>query len=309
MNRFYQKQDSSALFKFKTQQDKFVFLGTGHITAALYCGSPPVIIDPGVSAFGPFYYEKIQQLVTDPSCLIIALTHSHFDHCGAAPYLLRKIPGATVAASTRAADILNRPNAVSLISKLNAEYEQEYPELLKGEDVSFNAVPVARRLNDGDVVFTSPDGETCVVFSTPGHTRDSMGFYFTRSGALFTGDAGGTFEDGMMHSPFLTDCDDYLNSLDKIIARKPDILCIAHNGILTGDAVNRFLKASKQAALNRIEQIGQLLRTCDGDMERVVNHITQQEYDSKPDPIQKREPFILNLTAMVRAVAKKRTIS
>ncbi len=162
------------------------------------------------------------------------------------------------------------------------------------------------QLNDNDTLHSWKDGETCVSVSLPGHTNDSMGFFFTKTKALFTGDAGGTFEDGMIHSPFLTDCTDYLNSLDRIIALQPRVLCIAHNAILKGDDIECFLKESKKSALKYRDRIYNLLNTCNGDIDRVVNIITQQEYDSKTDHIQKREPFILNLTAMVKAVAKTR---
>ena len=88
-------------------------LGNGHVPAFLYCGKRPVLFDPGVSAFGPLYLEKIKQNLQDPSSLILALTHSHFDHCGAAPYLQRKLAGVKIGASTKAADVLVKPRAIS----------------------------------------------------------------------------------------------------------------------------------------------------------------------------------------------------
>ena len=135
-------------FSFKDKFENILMLGNGHVPAFLYCGERPVLFDPGVSAFGPLYLKKIRQNLSDPSSLVLALTHSHFDHCGAAPYLLRNIPGVKVAASEQAADVILRPNAVNLMKRLNQEYEEEMKKELKGEDVSFEGfeVDVAKKL-------------------------------------------------------------------------------------------------------------------------------------------------------------------
>jgi len=129
-------------FSFTDRFENILMLGNGHVPAFLYCGEKPVLFDPGVSAFGPLYLEKIKQNLKDPGELILALTHSHFDHCGAVPYLLRNIPGIKVSASEKAADVILRPNAIKLMKKLNQEYELEMKEELAGEDVSFEAFEV-----------------------------------------------------------------------------------------------------------------------------------------------------------------------
>ena len=143
-------------FSFKDRFENILMLGNGHVPAFLYCGEKPVLFDPGVSAFGPLYLEKIMQNLKDPSSLILALTHSHFDHCGAVSYLLRNIPGIKVAASEKAADVILRPNAVKLMEKLNQEYEKEMKDELKGENVSFEVFNNNLRLAVNDNDATTP---------------------------------------------------------------------------------------------------------------------------------------------------------
>jgi len=289
-------------FSFKDKFENILILGNGHVPAFLYCGEKPVLFDPGVSAFGPLYLEKIRQNLKDPSSLILALTHSHFDHCGAAPYLLRNIPGIKVAASEKAADVILRPNAVKLMEKLNQEYEKEMKEEIKGEDVSFEAFEVAFRLKEGDRLELSDD--YCMVFETPGHTRDCLSYFFPEKGVLFCGESAGVAEGSFIHTPFLTSFEDYLSSLKKIAGLKPKVLCIAHNGILIGKDISLFIAEAIEAVNEYRDMIENYLNKYNGEQDKVVGRITTEEYDSKDEHMQNRDPFMLNLRAKVSAVVR-----
>jgi glyoxylase-like metal-dependent hydrolase (beta-lactamase superfamily II) len=293
------------LFNFLSHFEDIIMLGETHIPAFLYCGAQPILFDPGVSAFGPFYLEKIRELIAEPESLLLALTHAHFDHCGAVPYLLKKIPGMKVAASTMAAEILQRPNAIKLIHRLNAEYEQEMKNQIGDEDVSFDSIVVDFRLQ-GEVELDLGERNYCKIIETPGHTKDSLSYYFPNSRLVMVGEAAGVFENGFIHSPFLTNPEDYINSLEKLYTLKPEVLCVAHNGILVGREVPLFLSLSLEAAMSYRNMIEEYLNEYNGDHEKIVQKITAQEYDSQSGHIQKREPFILNLKAKVKAVAKLR---
>jgi glyoxylase-like metal-dependent hydrolase (beta-lactamase superfamily II) len=290
-------------YNFIDRFENFISLGGGHVPAFLYCGNPPVLFDPGVSAFGPLYLKKITEHISRPEEMILALTHSHFDHCGAAPYLRRKIPGLRIAASSRAASILQRPNAVKLIRRLNAEYEKEMPKDLEEEDVGFEPLDIDIKLqNNGRLELNN--GKYCEILETPGHTRDCLSYFFPDSGVLLAGEAAGVVETGFIHSPFLTIYEDYMNSLEKLRALKPVALCIAHNGILAGKELKHFITESLAAAKAYKEMIENYLIQYKGDQEKVVQRIVAEEYDSQPDHIQNREPFILNLEAKINAVVK-----
>jgi len=295
-------------FSFTGRFKNVLSLGGGHITASLSCGDPPVLFDPGVSAFGPLYLQTLRENAPGADSVVIALSHAHFDHCGAAAYLKRKLPGAAIAASPRAAEILNRPNAVALICRLNAEYEQAMAESLKGEDVSFTALPVDLTLREGDRIPLS-GGLYCEVIETPGHTRDSISYFLPEPGVLVTGDAAGACEGGFMHSPFLTSYEDYMASLEKLFRVRPAALCIAHSGILSGGDVPRYLEEAAAAARAYKQMIERYLNEYSGDEGKVVERIAAEEYDSRTGHIQKRRPFILNLEAKVSAVVKSHRTS
>ncbi|MEI6126344.1 MAG: MBL fold metallo-hydrolase [Pseudomonadota bacterium] len=295
----------SISFNFLSRFENFISFGGGHITASLYCGDPPIIFDPGVSAFGPFYLKKIMANTAHAESLLLALSHAHFDHCGAAAYLTRKIPAIKVAASSRAAEILQRPNAVELIGRLNAEYEKSMEKELQGEEVAFTALNVDFKLHDDDKISLGND-RYCNIIETPGHTRDSISYFLPDPGVLVIGDAAGACENNFIHSPFLTSYENYIASIEKLQLIRPSGLCIAHNGILTGGDVPLYLELALTAAIEYKDMIDHYLDACHEDQEKVVQKITAEEYDAMPHHIQKRRPFILNLQAKVNAVAKLR---
>ena len=289
-------------FEFTPTFEDFMCLGGEGMTAALCTSSPPILFDPGISIFGPLCLKELRARTNSTRNLIIALSHAHFDHCGAAAYLLRKIPTARLAASERSAYILQRPNAVELIIRLSAEYEQGMQGELAGENVSFEALTVTDRLKDGDRIELD-NGCVCRIIETAGHTRDSLSYYFPDTGIAFVGEAAGVLEHGFLHSPYLVSYEDYIASIAKIRDLKPRAICMTHSGILAGAEVDRYLVEAAAAAVDYKDMIRDYLDLYEGDQERVVEHITREEYDVQPDHIQKRQPFILNLRAKVNTVA------
>ncbi|MGB4269056.1 MAG: MBL fold metallo-hydrolase, partial [Spirochaetota bacterium] len=56
-----------------------------------------MMIDAGINLLAPKYYTDLTTILGNPQKLnYVAITHSHYDHIGAIPYLLKKIPGLTI---------------------------------------------------------------------------------------------------------------------------------------------------------------------------------------------------------------------
>jgi 2-aminobenzoylacetyl-CoA thioesterase len=293
------------VFVFSPLYHDFFQVEGGHVPAFIRNADPPVIVDPGVSAFGPLYYRKLSPVVSEKKQpLLMLLTHSHFDHCGAAPYLVRKFPGARVAASARAAEVLQKESAIQLIRRFNAEYEEKMAGELAGEDTSFAGISVDLQLREGDRVEWSA-GKFFEVFSTPGHTRDCLSYFFTDLKILVAGEAAGVPEEDFIHSVFLASYEDYISSIEKLAAISAEALCIAHVGILAGrDHIAHYLKAARDAAAAYRAKIESCLDRFSGNTECVVNAIAAEEYDAREHHILNRNPFVTNLQAKVKAICK-----
>lgn len=158
----------SKSFNFVKEFGPITKIGGFHVPAFIFDAREPVLFDPGVSAFGPMYLKELTARfgARVRESLLMLLTHSHFDHCGAAPYLLRAIPAARIGCSPRAADVLHKEKAIALIKEFNAEYEDRMKEGLQGQDTSFNALPISLRLKEGDTIKLAD--ATLEIFETPG---------------------------------------------------------------------------------------------------------------------------------------------
>ena len=176
-------------FSFKDRFENVLMLGSGHVPAFLYCGEKPVLFDPGVSAFGPLYLEKIMQNLKDPSSLILALTHSHFDHLGSVPYMKRQIPKLEFGGSPVVGDILKKESVIKRMNQMSEHQRQSYEEIAGDEDVHIESVALDFSLKEGDKIDLG--GITCEIYETPGHTRDSISFFLPEEGILFPGEAVG----------------------------------------------------------------------------------------------------------------------
>jgi glyoxylase-like metal-dependent hydrolase (beta-lactamase superfamily II) len=284
----------------------FSLIEGGHAPAFICENDPPIIFDPGVSAFGPLYYRTLLPVMDEKKQLLILLTHSHFDHCGAAPYLLRKYPQARVGASIRAAQVLQKQSAIDLIQRFNAEYEEKMAADIKGEDTSFPGIAVDLQLKEGDRVELA-NGGYFQVFETPGHTRDCLSYFFPDFGVLVAGEAAGVPEGDFIHSAFLANYEDYVNSIEKLRRIEAKAICIAHVGILIGRSqIAQYLTASLAAAKDYRTKIERYLEQFKGDKQKVADKIVTEEYDAKQHHLLNRNPFIANLNAKINAVIKLR---
>ena len=282
-------------------------IGDFHVPAFILDAGEPVLFDPGVSAFGPMYLKELAERfgARVRESLLMLLTHSHFDHCGAAPYLLRAIPAARIGCSPHAADVLQKEKAIALISTFNADYEERMQEELRGQDTSFSALPISLRLSEGDTVKLADC--TLEVFETPGHTKDCLSYLWREKGILFAGEAADVYTDDEFHSVFLSNYTSYVASIRKIMTIKAEVLCVAHTGILKGAAnVADYLQAVLDAAEAYREKLEKSLKKHCDDVEKVVEEITRKEYDVQTEPPINRNPFMTNIRAKAQAIMRLR---
>jgi len=282
--------------------------GTGYhfIPAFLLTSPAPVLFDAGVAAMGPRYLSDIGTILGSTDALhYLLLTHSHYDHCGAAPFLKKKIPALRIGAESHAADVLQKPSAVQLMRALNDNFAHVFSDVIGTDYIPFDPVVVDVILKEGD----EPDlggGWSVRVLETPGHTRDSLSYYIPRIKALIAGEAGGVFHNGCIQPEFSSSYSDYVTSLEKMAALDVEVLALAHQRILTGEDAGAYLKDSLSATVFFKTRIEEYLDRFNGDREKTVEAIAAEDYDDTVQMQQDKKSFLLNLEAKVRVVADGR---
>jgi glyoxylase-like metal-dependent hydrolase (beta-lactamase superfamily II) len=206
----------------------FTFTGTqSYVVGA---AGDVAVIDPG-----PLENDHIAALLAaigDAKVNAIVCTHTHKDHSPAA---------APLAEQTGAPIIGCAPLVLS----------DDGPR----SDASFDPTYKPNRvLADGESI--AGEGWTLTAVATPGHTSNHLCFALAESGALFTGDHVMGWSTTVVAPPD-GDMGDYMRSLEKLIARRDDILYPTHGSPIV--APRSFLRAYLSHRRMRESQIGRAL--------------------------------------------------
>lgn len=264
-----------------------------------------MMIDAGINLFGPLYAKSLDEILGGREKLdYLFVTHSHYDHLGAMPYLRRMIPGMRTGGHERVAGLLKKESVLQQMTRLSEIQRPLFGQFTGDEDVRLEPVELDHILREGDSFDLG--GLTCNVYEVPGHTRDSLAFYFPEAGMLFPGESIGYVEDspeGGVLVEFLSSYDDYLASLEKMISLKPKLFGMGHAWIYTGDDAADFLERSRIATFEHRKKLEDYLDSVNGDVDRAIEKIASIEYDQKGTIRQERNAYLINLTAQVKHIA------
>ncbi|MBR4861496.1 MAG: MBL fold metallo-hydrolase [Firmicutes bacterium] len=108
----------------------------------------------------------------------IFLSHSHYDHMGALPYILQEWPDAVVCASEKTKKVFESEGARSLIQKMGENAAEKYG--VDRINIIVNNLHVDRVLKDGDEISLGTAENGCAAsvqaLETRGHTDCSMSY-------------------------------------------------------------------------------------------------------------------------------------
>ncbi|MBN1533133.1 MAG: MBL fold metallo-hydrolase [Spirochaetes bacterium] len=269
-------------------------------------GEKNLMIDAGINLMGPLYLRSLGEILGGPERLnYLFLTHSHYDHLGSMPYLKRSIPGLAVGGSPLITGLLQKESVLAMMGRLSEIQRGLFAEITGDEDVSLEPVAIDMPLHEGDLIDLGDCA--CRVLEVPGHTRDSLAYYIPQYGALFPGEAAGVplgAEEIAVHPEFLSSFDQYLASLKRLVDLRPEILCIGHGLVYTGDDARQFMEASILATTGYRDLIEDYLERAGGDAGRAIEEIVRREYDEKGTMHQERNAYIINLTAQVKEISR-----
>lgn len=268
-------------------------------------GKKNLMVEAGLSLMGPLFLKGIEETLGSRDRLdFLFLTHSHYDHLGAAPFLKGSIPGLMIGAHERVASLLRRESALALMNRLSEVQLPLFPEVRDYGSVAIGPTEIGLTLREGDEFDLG--GLACRVFEVPGHTKDSLAFFIPEEGILFTGEAAGVPEGPDSNAPqvcFLSSYDDYLASLEKILSLAPGVLCLGHGWVFTGGDASRFLASSLAATPAYRALIERHLDGANGDAGVATQAMARSEYDERGAIRQERTAYLTNLEAQVKLIA------
>jgi glyoxylase-like metal-dependent hydrolase (beta-lactamase superfamily II) len=131
------------------------------------------LIDCGMAYCAPELIGNMREALGGRKLDFVFISHSHYDHIGAIPYLREEWPGLQVLGAKHAMDVMCRKNALKTIRQLSIMAGRYYGAA--GEaDYDDSLMKVDRAVREGDTFDLG--GANVRVLETPGHTKCSLTF-------------------------------------------------------------------------------------------------------------------------------------
>jgi glyoxylase-like metal-dependent hydrolase (beta-lactamase superfamily II) len=256
--------------------ERLDFLGSSENCLYLLKGSDMMIIGGGMSWVAPALEVQFAAMNLEPEKLkYLVISHSHFDHCGAVPYLKRKFPRIHILASAHAQTIFSKEKTINYIASTNKfpvdnmSLQSEYEKL----NLKFDGIHVDRVITKKDIINLG-DGIEVHFLEVPGHTRCSIAVYVPQLKALFPADAApppAENKDAIFFPGPQYDFEMYKQSMERLASLEIEIYASEHYGVVTGSQARELLQQGLRQTerfRKRIIDIYQQIQDFDGTVQK-----------------------------------------
>ena len=231
----------------------------------------------------------------------ILVSHTHYDHIGALPYILDEWPDAKAVGSAYGKYVFDRPGAREMIRKLGAAAEVKYgsgdTDKIKSDGCRIDIVA-----KDGDEIDLGDRKIVCL--ETPGHTNCCMTFVLEPDSIMFASESTGVCKGPELHNTaILKSFDQAMESYEKCKSYGAKQIYSAHYGLTPPEYAERYFEVFKQAAEQEKEYVTSLWNSglsYDEMLEKAIEDAwTGERKENQPV-----EAFIENAKAVLNVYEK-----
>lgn len=228
--------------------------------AILILGSEKTgLYDCGMACFSDKLIENIHRVLDKEKRTVdyIFMSHTHYDHIGALPYILKEWPEAKVCGGEKAVKVFASEGARKTMERLGNKAKEQF-----GTDIEITTegLRIDIILKDGDCV--SLGKETVTAYETKGHTDCSMSYLLSPYGILFSSESTGVVNGTeFMYPSILKNYNDAIESAYRLKKLEVNKIIVPHYGVLSDDAKKTFFddfidaaKAERQLIFRCIEE-------------------------------------------------------
>ena len=259
-----------------------------------------VLFDPGMAYYADITIEKIKKLLGDRTLDAVFLTHSHYDHVGALPYIRRCWPEAKVYGADYARNVLVKPAARETILELSREAAENNGRI-PTSSYPAELLYVDEAVKDGDEVRI---GDMMIrVIESVGHTRCSLSFVINDRILLAAETIGTLGVQGEYMPQFLVDYGKTLETIRKCRKLGEKQLWLSHHGAAgqTSDEMWQWFEDELVKAKNIILNIVSEYTSPDEQLEEMAKAF----WRPKRKGGWPRPAFDLNAQAMLRTITRE----
>lgn len=185
--------------------------------------------------------QNIREVLGDRNLDYVLLTHSHYDHALGSARLSRAFPDCKVVGFEYASKVMLKEGARKTMTRLDeaARELNHFEDHFEDMDNLHIDIPVI----DGQILKLA--SLECEVVSLPGHTKDSVSYYFPSQKLMLGCETVGLYATkGIVMPAFLVGYKLTLDSIVRCSKYSISNYFVPHQGMLTGEEVEEFISNS-----------------------------------------------------------------
>lgn len=274
--------------------------GNGCLVYLLIGEEKTALVDCGMVYCANKLIENIKKELKERTLDYIFVTHTHYDHIGAIPYIKKEWSNIKIIGSEYGQYVLTRSGALKLIRELGNHSKKVYGDY-KIEDYDDNDLKIDIVAKDGQEFQLGK--MTVKAIETKGHTNCSMSFLVNDNTLFASESLGAITKNKAIYPAFLVSSTEAINSIKKCIDINPKYIYFSHYGFLEKGVREKFLRKSLSSIYNVRENFIKLYK--DGfTQEQIVEDYKNKNYNQEVFD-QPLKAFLLNTNNMVRVVLKE----
>lgn len=275
--------------------------------AILILGSEKTALyDCGMACFADNLIENLKTVLNAEGKTLdyILLSHTHYDHIGALPYVLQVWPEAQVCGLQKAKEVFAHPNARATMERLGNNAKALYG--VEGIEITAAGMRVDRVLVDGDSIRLG--AETITAYETKGHTDCSASYLLSPEKILFTSESTGMQVTSMrVQTSPLKSYDDCFASAARLKTFDVNDLMLPHYGRLPSFRNQTYFDDFIKEAEMEQHMLEEAIRQGLSDDELLQLHM-RRYWSEKRNKAQPFAAYALNTQIIIRQLRKKLNI-
>ena len=275
-----------------------VTAGFGGEAILITCCDKTAMIDCGMAYCGPQMIENAKQCLGGRSLDYVFITHTHYDHMGALPYIRKEWPDVKVVGSHKAKTVFEREGAVRTIRSLGIEAQHTYST--GREEIPIEGLAVDIVVSEGDKI--SLGEQYIYVLEAKGHTDCCLCYILEPMSLMFACESTGFIdEEHKVRSAILKNYHDCIESARKCKAYGAKRIITPHFGIIPEFFNNTYFDSFIENAVREREFVKNMYEEGLSD-EEVLHRYKDRFWSESRRSVQPEEAFMTNAVNIIRVL-------
>lgn len=275
-----------------------VTAGFGGEAILITCCDKTAMIDCGMAYCGPQMIENAKLCLGGRSLDYVFITHTHYDHMGALPYIRKEWPDVKVVGSHKAKTVFEREGAVRTIRNLGIEAQHTYST--GREEIPIEGLAVDIVVSEGDEI--SLGEQYIYVLEAKGHTDCCLCYILEPMSLMFACESTGFIdEEHKVRSAILKNYHDCIESARKCKAYGAKRIITPHFGIIPEFFNDTYFDSFIENAVREREFVKNMYEEGLSD-EEVLHRYKDKFWSESRRSVQPEEAFMTNAVNIIRVL-------